>query len=85
MGHIAPPRSAKPATANNNLGGDALEEDQNHDIVACCLPGHAKIPHTLCKELKIINLAAYITNLLFLKTKKARQHGETKLMKFACL
>ena len=52
------------------MGGDALDEDQNHDIVARCLSGHSNISHTLCKGLKIINLAAYITNLLFLKTKK---------------
>jgi hypothetical protein len=63
-------------TANNNMGGDALDEDQNHDIVARCLSGHANIPHTLCKELKIINLAAYITNLLFLKTKKPVSTGK---------
>jgi hypothetical protein len=66
----------KPATANNNMGGNALDEDQNHDIVARCLSGHANIPRTLCKELKIINLAAYITNLLFLKTKKPVSTGK---------
>jgi hypothetical protein len=38
---------------------------------------HSRLSCT--KELKIINLAAYITNLLFFKTKKARLNGETKL------
>jgi hypothetical protein len=76
MGHIAPARSTKPATANNNMGGDAFDEDQNHDIVARCLSRNANIPHTLCKELKIINLAAYITNLLFLTTKKPARTGK---------
>jgi hypothetical protein len=58
------------------MGGSALDEDQNHDIVACCLSGDANIPHTLHKELKIINLAAYITNLLFLRTKNPVQSGK---------
>ena len=58
------------------MGGDALDENQNHDIVACCLSGHANIPLALCKELKIINLAAYIKNLLFLKTKKPDSTGK---------
>jgi len=63
-------------TANNNMDGDAFDEDQNHDIVACCLSRHTNIPHTLCKELKIINLAAYIRNLLFLRTKKPVSTGK---------
>jgi hypothetical protein len=41
MGHIALPGRMKPATANNNMGGGALDEDQNHDTVACCLGGNA--------------------------------------------
>ena len=76
MGHIARERSTKPGIANNNMGGSALDEDQNHDIVACCLSSYAHIGHTLCKGLKIINLAAYITNLLFLKTKKPVETGK---------
>jgi hypothetical protein len=40
----------KPATANNNMGGDALDEDQNHDIVACCLSGLANIPLPCAKN-----------------------------------
>jgi hypothetical protein len=58
------------------MGGGALDENQNHDIVAYCLAGYANIGLTLCKELKIINLAAYITNLLFLKTKKPVETGK---------
>jgi hypothetical protein len=70
MGHIAPKRLTKPATANNTMTGDAMDEDQNHDIVHCRLSRNAPVGHFLHKELKIINLAAYITNLLFLRTKK---------------
>jgi len=49
------------------MGGGALDEDQNHDIVAYCLPRNSYIWRSLYKALKIINLAAYITNLLFFK------------------
>ena len=56
----------KPAAINNNMGGGALDEDQNHDIVAYCLSRNSYIWRSLYKALKIINLAAYITNLLFL-------------------
>jgi hypothetical protein len=58
------------------MGGDALDEDQNHDIVASCLSGYPNIGYTLCKKLKITNLAAYIKNLLFLTTKKPVETGK---------
>jgi len=84
MGHIAPKCGTKPAPANNNPGGGAFEEDQNHDILAYCLSKITPDRSSLRKILKIINLAAYITNLLFLRTKNPTER-ETKFFKFACL